>query len=415
MPIVPTYQEKQKNLPTPTNSLRIDESAQPTTQRPNQEVSDRMKLADAVRSEVANKGYVSDSFLDHFAFTHLNTEQDNPAVWDYAALRRVALQEETHQRQQAQTQALQREATWMMQVGQLATDAASLQAYLKLQIPAYQTRMQEMGIPAKQAQITAENLQAKMVEKNILCSISNGDWVTAQEVFNQQKDIFSESVRQNYSEKIRSVFARFEAQNLWKQAQNKSVSKGTDAQTVALSLITEPDEELRQAIKREIILLADMQKKHQMARKAEVFTQLSQADGASVQQLLDRQTALESDDMPLVRQAASHIQTPPTERQKEWFVQHYFQADSAKPEQAFVQGLCSARDYFRLQASSQRRKSGEDLSDEQWLYRGLKSWMEQQGFSAKDINRAAYDVLSGAADHEGRVKIWKKIKTLLTC
>ncbi|MBR4682834.1 MAG: hypothetical protein IKP06_06000 [Elusimicrobiaceae bacterium] len=377
--------------------------------------ADRMELAEAVRREVSKKGYVTDEFLDRFALAHLDPAQDSPTGWDYAALRHTARQEEVNRRKEMQTQSLQQEAVWMTQVGESVADAPSLQAYLKLQIPAYKDRMKAAGIPVEQAETVAKNLQRDMIEKNILRSLSNDDWNTAQQVFSQQKEVFPEGVQQDYSEKIRSTFARFEARRIWQRAQEEAASGQQDAKTVALLLINEPDEDLHQSVQQEITRLADLHNKKQAADKAVLFAQLARADESTLDQLLNMQTSLSPEDVRLARQVILKAQQPATPRQKEWFIEHYFNAEAAHPARAFSQGLCGARDYFRLQALSHRKQSGDELSGDQWLYRGIKSWMEQQGFSAKEINTAAYDVFTGADDKDGRIKIWKKIKTLLTC
>lgn len=415
MPIVPTDQEQQKILPTEVLPQQKNVNTSVPAKIPVPDPSARMELAKAVRGEVSKKGYVTDTFLDHFALTHLDPAQDSPAGWDYAALRHTAQQEEKNRRKEMQTQSLQQEAAWMTQVGELTADAPSLQAYLKLQIPAYKDRMKAAGIPVEQVEIVAKNLQRNMIEKNILRSLSNGDWATAQQVFNQQKASFPEGVQQNYSEKIRNTFARFEARQIWQRAREEADSTQQDAKALARLLINEPDEDLHQSVLQEITRLAEQHQKRQAADKAAVFTQLARADESTLDQLLDVQTSLAPEDVMLARQAAAQAQQPATPRQKEWFMEHYFNAESAHPAQAFSQGLCAARDYFRLQAVSHRKQSGDELSGDQWLYRGIKSWMEQQGFSAQEVNGAAYDVFTGADDNEGRLKIWKEIKTLLTC
>ena len=102
-----------------------------------------------------------------------------------------------------------------------------------------------------------------MIEKNILRSLSNDDWNTAQQVFSQQKEVFPEGVQQDYSEKIRSTFARFEARRIWQRAQEEAASGQQDAKTVALLLINEPDEDLHQSVQQEITRLADLHNKKQ--------------------------------------------------------------------------------------------------------------------------------------------------------
>lgn len=373
----------------------------------------RQNFAQAVRGEVAKKGTVSEKFLDDFAATHFDGQREQaPAVWDYAVLRQAARQENTLWQRQHQAQQTQQEAAWIEQVGVLSPDVSTLNTYLKLQIPSYTAHLKQIGTDPAQAVREGEKLHAQTVEKHILHSLSSGDWQTAQQVFRAQGASLPQPVQQHCVEKIRGAFARCEAQRLWQAARVDGTEEPARTQETALATIQEPDENLHVQIKEEIVRLAQTEEQQQLARQAVAFTRLAQADIASVQQILDTQTALNDEQLHLARKAASQIQQPATQRQQEWFVKNYFNADSLPPAQAFDKGLCGARDYFRLQAARLRGPGGQD---EKWLCRGISAWMERQGFSAEDITRATYTVLTGAADSEGQRGVWKNIKTLLTC
>lgn len=415
MPIVPIYrpEENQRisNFRSPALNKGDIQSPAKTS-----DFAVRMELAKAVREETVQKGNVSESFLDRFAVTHLDAQdKDSLVVHDYTALRRAAEKESVFAKKQSENEQLQQESTWIAQVGELSADAQALDAYLKIQIPAYALQMEKSGFSLEQAQSLAENLRIISIERNMLRSLSVGDWQAAQEVFQLQKDSLPENMQHHFSEKIRHAFTRFEAQRLWQQAKTQGLPQGRSAQEVALSLLKEPDENLKNDIQQEIVRLDQTEQRQTAAKQAAIFAQLSQADDVRSQQLLDTQTVLDEEEIHQARQAMQQIQGVASEQQQQWLVQHYFEKDSLTPQEAFHKGLCTARDYFCLQASYLRQKSGQDLSEGKWLCRGMSVWMERQGFDAKDTTRAIYTVLTGAADTEGRMGVWKKIKTLLTC
>lgn len=417
MPIVPTYKHEENQRDTSSVSSVTNTAAiQDEGKEYPSDFSVRMELAGAVREETARQGSVSTSFLDHFAMTHFDTKgEDSPVLCDYAVLRRAAQQESIQEKRQEQREQLQQEATWVSQVGALSPDASALDAYLKIQIPAYISRLEQAGLSPEQAQASAKNLRAETIEKNILRSLATEDWQTSQQVFQAQRSFLHEQSQQRLSEKIRHTFARSEAQRLWQQAQLQSRQVNTPAKELAFSFINEPDDDLRSFVQQEIVRLEQADKQQKAAKQAEVFTRLAQNDTALAQQLLDVQTVLEEADVHQARQAVARLHEPASERQQEWFVEHYFKASALNPEQAFEKGLCGARDYFHLQAARLREQSGQDTAEEKWLCRGIAVWMKRQGFDAKDITQSTYAVLTGAADTKGRAAVWQKMKTLLTC
>ena len=417
MPIVPTYKHEETQQDTSSVSSATNTPAiQDEGKEYPSDFSVRMELAGAVREETARRGSVSTSFLDHFAMTHFDTDKkDSPALCDYAVLRRAAQQESAQEKQQEQRKQLQQEATWVSQVGALSPDAPALDAYLKIQIPAYISRLEQAGLPTEQAQSSAENLRAETIEKNILRSLATEDWQTSQQVFQAQRTFLNEQSQQHLSEKIRHAFARHEAQRLWQQAQLQSRQVNTSAKELAFSFINEPDDDLRSFVQQEIVRLDQADKRQKAANQAEVFARLAQNDDVLAQQLLDAQTVLDEAQICQARQAVARLQEPASERQQEWFVEHYFKAGTVAPEQAFDKRLCVARDYLYLQAARLREQSGQDAAEEKWLCRGIAVWMKRQGFDAKDITQSTYAVLTGAADTEGRAAVWQKMKTLLTC
>ncbi len=373
----------------------------------------RWELATAVRQEVLRQGSVSTDFLDRFAVSHGTADlTDTPAGWDYAALRRATQYEENAALQDQQRDRVQQEAAWVSQVGAVLPDSISLKTYLSLQIPAYQTRLEQMGFSSQQAAQQAAHLQQETVEKHLSQTLSRGDWQTAQEVLAQQEKVLPAESRAAYARRARSVFAHSQARRIWQQALQQ-MPDANQARAYALEHLDEPDEELREQVQAQIGQLAAEQNRKTAANKAEVCNRLAQAQADQAEQVLYTQRVFDGDELALLHRAVERLTQPATPAQQVWFVKNYLNVSAQVPE-AFAQGRCSARDYLRLQAVQYRRQSGQDISGEEWLLRGIGRWMHQQGFAEKDVFQVSYAVLKGKEGQE-QIHIWQKIKTLLTC
>ena len=413
MPTVPISQTDTKFLPK-------DEKSQLQMEQPQavkkDDFSARMNLAASVRQEISNKGDISTDFLDSYAATHLDPNMpDSPEVWDYAALRHSAQVQHAQQAQWQQQLNVAEEGNWVAQVGETLPDASSLQHYLTSQIPVYQSHLKQARTTDKQAAYQAKDVFRNTIRRHMTRSLSNGDWQTAQQVFEQNKSSFTQAAQEEWVDKIRGSFARSQAKSLWQEALHEELGNEEKAQERALAQVAESDPSLKAAVNQEIIRLGTSARREKTAKQAAVLAQLAQANCATGQEILETQTVLDAPAMSSCREAVLHIDEEATSSQREWFVKNYFQADEQTLQKAFSKGLCNGRDYLRLQAAHLRRQSGQDASSEQWLCRGMEVWMRRQGFNEKDILHASYAVLSGADDEPGRMQRWNKIKTLLTC
>lgn len=408
MPIVPVLHQEQADpqadaLPTP--------SYEPQAKKDGDL---RDKLADALRKQVARQQAVTTAFLDAFAATNLDEQTaDSPVAWDYTALRQTAKQEEKLAGQQHQNDALDKTRHWICQVGELTPDNRSLQTYLDLQLPVYRAQLEENGMSAVQAQQTAEQLYAHTVEKHIVRSLSAGDWNKAGQVLEAQREHLSAPVQQRCAEQIRYSFAQAQGRELWERAA-LDTSSVEQTREKALAGLQEPDEELHAQICAEIEHLAQTRHREQAASRAEIFGQLAQLNARQQEDLLNTQTVLDGNWLNRARRVVSHSGKPASLAQQNWFVKNYFNGE-LDVDKALDKGQCAACDYFRLQAVVQGRAGGHATNTDEWLCRGMRAFMRKQGFEDKEITRAVYTVLSGAADESGRVARWKEIKTLLTC
>lgn len=374
----------------------------------------RRELAHAVKQELAQKGTVLPEFLDRFAAGHFSPEQANsPAGWDYAVLRRAAQRDAQTAARQQQARSLEEEASWLQQVGILTPDSSTLKTYLDLQLPAYQKQLEQAGVAQPRVHQTVEQLRQRTIEGHVARSLVAGDWKTAQQVFAQHAGQLADGPRERLAGKIRLSFARAQAKQAWQEASFIG-RRSQDIRQEALARVHEPDEKLRDMIQQEITLQAQQELRREQAAKAALFEQLAACPAQERGELLASQDQLDEHEWAQACQAAQQAGTPATPKQQEWFVQHYFE-ESSDVAQAFEKGLCAARDYFVLQAAQHRRQSEADAQTERWLGRTIQTWMKKQHFDQPDISRAIYTVFSGAADDEGRLKIWNRIKSILTC
>ncbi len=408
MPIVPvSHQETPEIKPvSPTTAVNIT---------PTENATDmRFELADALRGHLGKQQAVTTEFLDKFAVAHLNEKNiHSPVAWDYAALRQTAEQEKTSAVQQRRVQTLEQERAWTCQVGELTPDNRSLQAYLELQLPAFQARMQENGMSLPEAEQVVKQMRAETVEKHIARSLSNADWQTAGQVLEAQSAHLPESVKQRCAGQIRRTFARAQANALWQQTNETSLSV-QQVQEKALAQLHEPDDDLREQIVSEITQLAAGRRRKQSAQQADLFNQLAQLNTQEQASLLDAQTVLDAASLARARRVIDSSDKPATTVQQNWFVKNYFNQE-IDADTALEKGQCAPCDYFRLQAAVQGRAGGKDTRSDEWLCRGMRAFMRKQGFDEQEITQAVYTVLSGAADEKSRVQLWKEIKTLLTC
>lgn len=407
MPTVPTISQPAavENAPvevTPVSAMQTE--------------SVRRQLAQKIQQQVAKTGTVSGDFLDQFATSHLDkSAADTPAAWDYAALRHSAQQEEQKQQHQQQLARLDEEATWTKQVGVLTANNAALESYLALQLPVYQQHLQQSGIGEKQAAQAANQLRSQTIAQHISRSLSGGDWQTAGQVLAAQGAHLSDEVRQRCQQQVRQSFVHDQALHLWQRAWQEAGSDIALAKQQAMANVSQTEEALRQPIMEQIHRLAEQQQRRLAAERADVFAQLAGADTLQTQQrLLAAQTVLDNSQLAAANQALQTQQQPANTTQQEWFMRHYFQ-DNTDAEKALSKGWCTARDYFRLKSAQQARQSGEDFPAQQWLCRGIETWMNKQGFQSQDITRVSYAVLCSANDQAGRLECWQQIKKLLTC
>ncbi|MBR4356228.1 MAG: hypothetical protein IKP96_06685 [Elusimicrobiaceae bacterium] len=414
MPIVPIYQNTTKTDVSYTSGAEPAANLPPAQQEQSVPEDLQQSLADSVKHEVRSRGTVSTNFLDQFAASHFRLEQTNvPAAWDYAALRQTALQEETETAYQQQLQKLQDQGNWINKIGSLCLNEQSLQAYLTLQIPAYQTRLEQVGQTEEQARSQAEELRVTTIENHILRSLSGGNWPVAQAVFSAQHESLPEENRRRLAQQIRQTFVVEQGKNLWQQAKRKGHA-AQEREEYAMSLIEESDEDLKAGIRQEINRLAQKDLQQNALEQAQLFDQLAQASSENLMALIHSQQVLQAPSLKQAFHVAQHIDQEASEAQQEWFVKNYFNPDT-DVENSFKRGLCTARDYFRLKAIQKHRQSGQINQNEGWLLRGINTWMHKQGFNEKDIMRASYAVLTGPSDNAQRLNIWKQIKTLLTC
>ena len=376
----------------------------------------RQQLAQAVRQQISQHGTVSVDFLDRLALTRLDqSAADTPAAWDYAALRHTAQREQQQQQLHAQQMQQEEETAWTRQVGVLTSDNSALEAYLSAQLPAYQKRLQHQGVSAEQAAKVTARLRAQTVEEHISRSLRAGDWQTAAQVLTAQQAHLTDDIRQRYAQQVQSSFAQDCANRLWQQAWQSAGQDVAAAREQALSLVQEPQEELRENIKGQINCLATQQAQQVASARAQVFDRLAYAQNPSqMRQIITEQTVLDSTQLTQVQQALQQQDMPASATQQTWFVTHYFDTQ-ADAEKALEKGWCNARDYFRLKAAQQARQSGQTVPAGWWICRGIQTWMNKQGFGEDDITRASYAVLCNAKDDAGRLELWKQIKTLLTC
>ncbi|MBR4591809.1 MAG: hypothetical protein IKO35_01200 [Elusimicrobiaceae bacterium] len=416
MPTVPVYHQETPLEKAVVSTAKNTEQVQPSPLTEGTASDVRLQLAQTVRREMQEKGMLSADFLDKTALSHLPAESSNtPAGWDYAALRHAAHYQDQMAFRQQQAARLEQEAVWTEQVGVSTPDNASLQAYLEVQLPAYQNRLQQAGVAEDTAKQTVANLRTRTVQNHILRSLSDDDWKIAQQVLTGQGAVLPAGLYQQYATQIRRQFARSDARRLWQEASSVPGRNVQEIKSRALEKIQEPDEQLRAYIEQEIAVCAQEDHRAACAEQAALFERLAQSDTSHVHQLLDAQTALDVDAFETACRAASQLDKEASKEQKNWFTKHYFTASEKEIQEAFEKKRCSARDYFRLQAQYRRRESGQDTSREDWLCHAIGRWMHKQGFDEKEVARASYAVLTGAGEIEGRMQIWKDIKTLLTC
>lgn len=394
--------DKEKFVPSPTEIPAVSA---------DKEI--RKQFEQSVKHEIAATGGVTVSFLDQFAASHFDkTMADAPVVADYAALRQAARQEENQRtRQQAQQQALH-EGEWMVKIGALLPDNASLHAYLETQLPMQQMRLEQSGLSAQDAAGQTNRFRAQTVEKHILRSLSDDDWQTAQQVLTVQGACLDDSVQARCAQQIRHTFAKQQAKQLFQAALSQHDHQPQLAQTLACEQLQEPDKELKKDIQREIVDLAHQTRRQQALAQADLFGQLSQVDNEQKTQLLARQTLLRGDDFAIACEAAQQPEQPASPAQQAWFVKNYFNS-TTDMEQAYAKGLCSPQDYFHLKSVQQKLRGGKEARAQHWLCRAIETWMNKQGFSSQDITQASYQVLGGSSEEE-QLQIWKQLKTLLT-
>lgn len=407
MPTVPVSHSAQAVLEPPiSHRLSTTKEEKPSS------IQLRQKLADAVKEETMKEGGVSSSFLDKFAATHLSAQDENsPAVWDYDALRYAAQAEEEQALTQARQAQLKWEGNWISQVGMLTPDYASLKTYLIDQLQSYRRRLETAGFTGEQSQQAADTIRTQTVEKHITRSLAGGDWQTATQVLRGQGKFLSATQRERFSDQVRQCFAQNQARQIWQKAVGQNPAAPYQQ---ALHNLQEPDGKLREEISSALGQMDQEHRRQTAAEKALLFSQLAKAQTSQAYQLLTTQRVLPTESLNRAHQALSQSGRETTAAQRTWFMKNYFK-DTLNADDAFDKGLCSARDYFCLQAALQRRQSGQGLRQEKWLCRGIETWMKKQGFDEKDISQVAYEVLSGDTENDGRVQIWKRIKTLLTC
>ncbi len=374
----------------------------------------REHIVSAARDEISRKGKLDTAALEAFASKNFMPETaSGEAGRDWSVLYRAAQEEQA----EAQTAAAQKNAAseeaLVRQVGSLVRSPSALEDYLSSQLPSYEERLRQNGADERVVRASSRLVRAQAVEDNICRSLSIGDWRSAQAALEKHGTALADTNRAACAAKTRAEFARSHAEKLWEQVRLETGGDAAQIHCRAAELVQDPDAELAALMRRTLASIFRRETAQEHLAAAGTLEAVVQASSDQAVKLLAGRNTLEREEWNLALRAAEAFDGDCTRSDNAFFVQCYFSGTAKEHLRAFKRGRVSARDYLRLEAARHRRESGEQFYAQELLCGGIDVWMRKKGFSAQDVARAQYAVLSAGAPAEYIGNVWKEVKNLL--
>lgn len=412
-----------KLLPAALNTLSVAaekfsgkqaDAAVSKPQSSDEQLRLREHIVSVAREEISQKGKLDASVLEAFASKNFTPETaEGAAGRDWSVLYRAAQEEQAEAQAAAAHKNAASEEALVRQVGSLVRSPNALEEYLASQLPSYEERLRQNGADERTARASAQAVRAQTVEENICRSLSIGDWRTAQAALEKHGDALTDEKRTACAAKTRAEFARSQAEKLWEQVRAETGANAAQIYRRAVELLREPDAELDALTRRTLASFSRRETAREHLSVAAVLEAAAQCSSAQAVKLLSGRNALDGEAWSRARRAAEAFDGDCTRSDGAFFVQCYFGGTEKEHLRAFARGRISARDYVRLEAARYRREGGEHFYAQELLCGGIDVWMRKKGFSAQDVARAQYAVLSAGAPAESVVNVWKEVKNLL--
>lgn len=384
---------------------------------PDENLQIRTELLDAVRSQISKNGAPETALLDKFAASRFTeADADTPAAQDYMMLRAAAREEEKSAFERERARLASEEENLVRGVGALAPTPQALEAYLSVQLPAYEKRLMENGASKEAARLQTASVRAQTAAECVRGQLAAGNGAAARAVFGQYERELPEAVREECAQKIHFSAASSRARELWRQSalQTDGTPEARES-WVRGRLEEEKDSGLKETAFETVSALRAEARAALHAKQAQAYRSLASApDGEEAERMLIAQRALPSGELPLARRAARKLfSSSASSSDAETFNRLYFSAKEKDNARAFEKGRISARDYFTLEAARHAREGGRADPDAGFLCRGIDLWREKKGLSASDAARVKHAVLTSASGTEERLGALARVKALL--
>lgn len=261
----------------------------------------RETLLNTVQKEMAG-GTVSVKALEQAAVKNFTPQTaDGPAAQDYAVLHRAVQDVQQKADLTKEQTALEKEKTLTTQVGSLVRSPQALEAYLSTQLASYQKQLRHSGLSEEAAHTKARAVASQTVEENICRSLACGDWQAAEAMISKHGDKLSGSIRDVCADKIRTVFAQRQAEQLWEEGRLETDGSSAQIYRYALEHIAEPDEALNSAMRQTLQAVSRRESAREHGAAAQTLASVAQLSSTEALQLLDSKNTLPADELAHVR------------------------------------------------------------------------------------------------------------------
>lgn len=330
---------------------------------------------------------------------------DSPAAADWVLLRTAALAEEETARRKQISQELAQEKNMLVQVGAAALSAQALEAYLREQLPGYESRLTAAGISAESVRQEVLQVRRLAAQGCIKKAVASQNYQAAQGIYQKFEEDFFKREKDDLTALIRAARAAEQAQRYW----DKSAAETDGSLEARLKWAQTQTEDT--AVLETLSVMASRAKRQDFARQAQEYERLSLAASADEARRIFTLGSLDHQPAGATARAVSRFDEPAGRPSAEAFARLYFNGTEKENQRAFEKGEVSAREFFALSAASSARQAGEEDRNGAFLCAGIDAWGQKKGLPASTQAEIKRAVLCASADPQARLNALKQIKT----
>ena len=315
---------------------------------------------------------------------------------DYALCHASTIFRRQNEKKQQQQMQLEQEAQLIIEMGAQAVSARLLAGYLDVQLPHYAQHLHAAGLSKQAVSVRLQQVRAEAAKRCILQALSTGNYALVQQILVQESSLFDADFKQHCVAQIQHQFAYEQAQKLWEDARLRYPENLENAATWGREQIRESDEQLRKQIEKFLETFYQEAQIVLLKKQGCFLRNLANGSPSQVSFDCDLQTTFTPEQLDFLYEVCTRLRLPAKKLNPTEFVKLYFSSTEKENKKAYQNGSISARDYLLLEAVRCERQSGTANYEQILRAKQLKTELSKKGFSADEIARMQYEILSAA-------------------